>query len=348
MKAGCELLEPYYSFRIELPAVNLGRAMAELQARFAEFEILSNENDIAVLSGRGPVSELHGYPRELTAYTAGKGRMSCVSDGYEVCHNADEIIKERGYDPEADLRNTPHSVFCAHGAGFTVPWNEVDNYKHLTVELHGEKKQEAVVPKASSLAKKYSLSDEELEAIMLRAFGPIKRRQYRDTKTVMSEERRKAPKKKAAKPQHNIVIVDGYNVIFAWESLKSLAEKNLDDARESLMTLLANYVGFTKAELVLVFDAYLVKDGQGSDFERDGYRVVYTKHEQTADAFIEKLMHELGPDYSARVVTADRLVQCSAVNSGILRMTPREFADELTAVGNEINEFVRKYAEMKN
>lgn len=348
MKAGCELLEPYYKFRLELPSVNLGRAMAELQARFAEFEILSNENDIAVLSGRGPVSELHGYARELTAYTAGKGRMSCVSDGYEPCHNADEIIAERGYDPEADLRNTPHSVFCAHGAGFTVPWNEVDAYKHLTVELDAEKKEEVIVPKASSLAKKYDLSDEELEAIMLRAFGPIKRRQYRDVKTVMNEERRKTPKKKATKPQHNIVIVDGYNVIFAWESLKSLAEKNLDDARESLMNLLANYVGFTKTELILVFDAYLVKEGQGSDFERDGYRVVYTKHEQTADAFIEKLMHELGPDYSARVVTADRLVQCSAVNSGILRMTPKEFADELTAVGNEINEFVRKYAEMKN
>ncbi|MBQ5648891.1 MAG: NYN domain-containing protein, partial [Clostridia bacterium] len=244
--------------------------------------------------------------------------------------------------------NTPHSVFCAHGAGFTVPWNEVDAYKHLVVELDAEKKEEVIVPKASSLAKKYDLSDEELEAILLRAFGPIKRRQYRDVKTVMNEERSKTPKKKATKPQHNIVIVDGYNVIFAWESLKSLAEKNLDDARESLMNLLANYVGFTKTELILVFDAYLVKEGQGSDFERDGYRVVYTKHEQTADAFIEKLMHELGPDYSARVVTADRLVQCSAVNSGILRMTPKEFADELTAVGNEINEFVRKYAEMKN
>ena len=347
MKAGCELLEPYYSFRIELPSANLGRAMAELQACFAEFEILSSENDIAVITGRGPVSTLHGYARELTSYTSGKGRMSCISDGYEPCHNAEEIIAERGYDPEADLKNTPHSVFCANGAGFTVAWNEVDSYKHLTVELEAEKKEEIIIPKASSIAKKYALSDEELEAIMLRSFGPIKRRQYREVKTVMSEERRSAPKRKATKPKRNLLIVDGYNVIFAWDSLKSLATKSLDDARERLMNLLSNYVGFTKAELILVFDAYLVKDGQGSDIERDGYRVVFTKHEQTADAFIEKLMHELGPDYSVRVVTGDRLVQCSAVNSGILRMTPREFADELTAVGNEINEFVRKYAEMK-
>ncbi len=347
MKAGCELLEPYYRFRLELPSPSLGRAMADLQARFADFEILSNDDGVAVLGGRGPVSELHGYAREVTAFTAGKGRLSCVSDGYEICHNAEEVIAARGYDPEADLANTPHSVFCAHGAGFTVPWNEVDNYKHITAETEGEKKPDALVPKASSLKGKYSLSDEELETIMLREFGPIKRRQYRDARTVMNEERRKAPRKKIPPKQHSIVIVDGYNVIFAWDSLSALAEKNLDDARESLMTLLANYVGFTKTELVLVFDAYLVKEGQGSDFMRDGYRVVFTKHEQTADAFIEKLMHDLGPDYSARVVTADRLVQCSAVNSGILRTTPKEFYDELTVIGNEINEFVRKYAEMK-
>ncbi|MBQ7011904.1 MAG: NYN domain-containing protein [Clostridia bacterium] len=347
MKAGCELLEPYYKFRLELPAQSLGRAMADLQARFADFEIAENGAEMAVLEGRGPVSELHRYARELTAYTAGKGRISCVSDGYEPCHDADAVIAARGYDPEADLANSPHSVFCAHGAGFTVPWNEVDAYKHLEYSLDGENKEKELVPRAASLAKKYSVSDKELEDIMLRAFGPIKRRQYRDVKTVMSEERRKTQRKKVSKPEHSIVIVDGYNVIYAWDSLSALAEKNLDDARESLMNLLASYVGYTKTELILVFDAYLVKDGQGSDFERDGYRVVFTKHEQTADAFIEKLMHDLGPDYGVRVVTADRLVQCYAVNSGILRMTPKEFEEELTAVGNEINELVRRYAEMK-
>ncbi|MBR6742255.1 MAG: TetM/TetW/TetO/TetS family tetracycline resistance ribosomal protection protein [Clostridia bacterium] len=347
MKCGCELLEPYYKFRLELPAESIGRAMSELNARSAEFEIISNTEEAAVIEGRGPVYSLRDLPRAVVGFTGGKGSVSCVSDGYEPCHNKDEIVSASQYDPEADLKNSPHSVFCAHGAGFLVPWYEVDSYKHI--ELDEEKGREtAVIPKSSDLARKYSLSDKDIEEIMLRTFGPIKRPRYSEARTVTVSDKKKHVPKATKKPHKRMVIVDGYNLIYSWDRLKYKAEKSLDDAREELMNILANYVGFTKTELVLVFDAYLVKDGTGSDFYRDSYRVVFTKSETTADAFIEKMMHDIGPDYNISVVTGDRLVQCSAVNSGILRVTPKEFADELTAVGNEINDFVRKFADSKN
>lgn len=343
MAAGCILLEPYYKFRLEVPSANVGRAMADLQAKFAEFEVEASDGEFTVICGRAPVSELHGYTRELISYTRGQGRLSCTSDGYEPCHNQDEIVAAACYDPEADIENTPHSVFCAQGAGFVVPWNEVDKYKHLEVNISSGA-QTSILPKAAGLARKYSLSEEELEAIMRRVFGPEKPRRYNERKVVSAANPEKA-KKKAAAPQKHLTIIDGYNVIYAWDSLKELAKVNLEDARKELMDVLSNYAAYTKTEITLVFDAYLVKDGRGSDFESGGFRVVFTKQDQTADAFIEKMMHDLGPDYSIRVVTGDRLVQYAAVHSGILRMTPKEFEDEVTRVGNEITDFVRKLAE---
>ena len=345
MKAGCSLLEPFYKFRLEVPAAYVGRAMSDLQMKSAEFEIDSSGENYTVIVGRAPVSELHGYTRELISYTRGQGILSCTYDGYEPCHNAEEIIAAANYDPTADLENTPHSVFCAHGAGFVVPWNEVDNYKHLDPGLSTPKPAETIIPKASGLAKKYSLSDDELEAIMLKEFGPIKRRVYSEPKVVSSNSASDPPKKKKKRPHKHLTIVDGYNVIYSWESLKELANFSLEKARDALMDILSSYVAFTKTSLLLVFDAYLVKDGAGSDFLRDGYRVVYTKQDQTADAFIEKFMHDFGPDYEIRAVSGDKLIQFSAVHSGIPRMTAKEFEEEVTAVGNEITEFVRKLTE---
>ena len=346
MKAGCVLLEPFYKFRLEVPAECVGHAMSDLGARCAEFAIESSGEDFSVICGRGPVSELHGYTREVIAYTRGRGRLFCTSDGYDPCHNADEIIAAACYDPEGDLENTPHSVFCAHGAGFVVPWQQVDEYKHLEANVATSAPSESIIPQAKHLAKKYNLSDDELEAIMLREFGPIKRRRYSEPR-VITASKTKRVKKKDVTASEPLIIVDGYNIIHSWESLTETAEYSLEKAREELMKILSNYVAFTKIQLVLVFDAYLVPDGQGSDFMHDGYRVVYTKKDQTADAFIEKMMHELGPNYNIRVVTGDRLVQYSAVHSGILRMTAKEFEDEVTAIGNEINNFVRKIAENK-
>ena len=347
MKAGCVLLEPYYKFRLEVPSANVGRAMSDLQTRFATFEMESSDGAFSVLSGRAPVSELHDYTRELISYTRGQGRLSCTSDGYEPCHNTEEIVHAVGYDPEGDLDNSPHSVFCAHGAGFVVPWQEVDSYKHLDAEAMLSEEAQPVIPKASGLAKKYQLSEEEVEAIMMREFGPIRRKQYSEPKIIQHGKAEKLPKKKHIAPQRRMVIVDGYNVIYSWDNLKALANVSLEEARDALMDILSNYVAYTKTELVLVFDAYLVKDGKGSDFTRDGFRVVFTKEDQTADTYIEKMMAELGPNYHIRVVTGDRLVQNSAVVSGISRMTTKEFESEIAMIGKEITEFIQKLAQRK-
>ena len=347
MKSGCVLLEPYYKFTLEIPNQSVGRAISDLQARSAEFEIESSNEEETVLRGRAPVAELQGYTQELISYTSGRGRLSCTSDGYEPCHNAEEIIAEAGYDPTADTENTPHSVFCAHGAGFVVPWNEVDTYKHLDAGIALSSGTETIIPKASGLKKKYDLSNEELEAIMLREFGPIRRKQYSEPKINSASENKKHRPRKLSAPQKKLLIIDGYNIIYTWDELKEISDYSLEKARETLMDILSNYVAYTKTELVLVFDAYLVKDGTGSNFTHDGYRVVYTRQDQTADAYIEEMMHELGPDYNVTVVTGDRLLQFSAVHSGVLRMTAKEFLDDVTRVGNQITEFVKKLAESR-
>ncbi len=343
MKGGCTLLEPYYKFSLEIPSSMVGRAMNDLQMRFADFEMEQNGESFSVICGRAPVATLHDYIAEVISYTRGEGKLTCVSDGYDECHNQDEIVERVGYDPESDLRNPPHSVFCAHGAGYVANWREVDSLKHIDVDISVGEQAQAVIPKASSLAKKYSLSDEELEAIMMREFGPIRRKKYSEPK-IISASKSKSTRKAQIK-QESMIIVDGYNLIYAWDLLKEVADFSLEKAREELMDILANYVAYTKENLVLVFDAYLVKEGMGSDFTSNGYRVVFTKENQTADAFIERMMHALGPNYKIRVVTGDKLVQFAAVHSGISRMTTKEFADELIAVGNEITDFVRKLAD---
>ena len=347
MKSGCILLEPYYKFILEIPTFCVGRAMSDLQARFADFSLESSDTEHTSICGRGPVSTLFDYTKEVIAYTRGQGRLTCVSDGYEPCHDQEEVVKRVGYDPEGDLTNPPHSVFCAHGAGFTVHWSEVDSYKHLEVDLK-DLTSGGIIPKASALTRKYSISDDELDAIMLRLYGPIKRRQYSEPKLTSWGKKEKPSKPKSLRSQRNLVIIDGYNLIYSDERLKNSSLFSLEKARDELMDLLSSYVSYTKSELVLVFDAHLVKDGAGTEFVRDGYKVVFTKADQTADTYIEKMMHELGPDYSIRMVTNDRLLQFSAVHSGISRMTTKEFIDELTRVGNEITDFLRKLAESKD
>ncbi len=342
MKAGCVLLEPYYRFRLEIPGATVGRAMTDLQMRSAEFEVESSDEEMTVICGRAPVSELHDYTREVISYTRGQGRLFCTSDGYEPCHDQETVVATAAYDAESDTENPPHSVFCAHGAGFVVPWQEVDEYKHLDAGISLSSSADTLLPKTSGLARQYHLSDDDLEAIMLREFGPIRRKRYSEPKINSAEKSEKKPKRKSAAPQRHMVIIDGYNVIYSWDMLKETADFSLEKARETLMDILSNYVAYTKQEVVLVFDAYLVKDGMGSDFTHDGYRVIFTKQDQTADAFIEEMMVTLGPDYNIRVVTGDRLLQYSAVHSGILRMTAKEFLDEVTSVANEISEFVRK------
>lgn len=344
MQSGCILLEPYYKFRIELPSTFVGRAMSDLQMRSATFEVESATNDRTVITGRAPVATLHDYPRELISYTRGEGHISCTSDGYEPCHNQEEVVSAANYDPTADLENTPHSVFCEHGAGIVVPWNEVEVYKHLEANISLTETAANILPAPRKLANKYQLSDDEIEALMLRSFGPIRRRQYGERRVNAAKEEKKRAHKKPISQQH-MTIVDGYNVIWAWDSLREVAEFSLEKARETLMDILSNYVAFTKTELTLVFDAYLVPDGAGSEILHDGYRIIYTKENQTADAYIERMMHELGPNYNIRMVSGDKLLQFSAVHSGILRVTAAEFEAEVTAIGEEITEFIKKLSQ---
>ena len=343
MVGGCILLEPYYKFRLEIPSSLAGRAMNDLQMRSAEFEVESSSEDFINIIGRAPVSTLHDYVSEVISYTRGLGRLTCVSDGYDECHNQEDIVAQKGYDPESDLDNSPHSVFCTHGAGFIVNWRDVEQYKHLDTGISISQNEVTVIPRIASLAKNYSLSEEEVEAIMMRTFGPIRRKKYSEPKVISATKAK--PNKKIQIKQESMIIIDGYNLIYAWDTLKDISEYSLEKARETLMDILSNYVAFTKEKLVLVFDAYLVKEGVGSEYEQDGYKVVFTKENQTADAYIERMMHELGPNYKIRVVTGDRLVQFAAVHSGISRMTIKEFVDELITVGNEINDFVKKLAE---
>lgn len=344
MQSGCILLEPYYKFRIDLPSSFVGRAMSDLQMRSATFEVESATDARTAITGRAPVATLHDYPREFISYTRGEGHISCTSDGYEPCHNQEEVVAAANYDPTADLENTPHSVFCEHGAGVVVPWNEVEGRKHLEANVDVAENAANILPAPRKLANKYQLSDDEIEALMLRSFGPIRRKQYGQKRINAAKEEKKHPHKKPM-PQKHMVIVDGYNLIWAWSSLREVAEFSLEKARETLMDILSNYVAFTKTELTLVFDAYLVPDGAGSEITHDGYRVVYTKENQTADAYIERMMHELGPNYNIRMVSGDKLLQFSAVHSGILRVTAAEFEAEVTAVGEEINEFIKKLAQ---
>ncbi len=346
MKGSCTLLEPYYKFRLEVPTAYLGRALSDLQAKFAQFEIEGASDDITSVVGRAPVSELHGYTRELISYTRGQGKLFCTSDGYEPCHNEEEIVAEIGYDPLSDMENTPHSVFCAKGAGFVVLWQDVDKYKHIDAGVSLSGNSESVIPRAASLSRKYSISDDELEAIMLREFGPIKRRRYSEVKRVDFSKNSENKKVKInSKPRTNMTIIDGYNLIYSWDMLKELADFSLEKARDTLMDILTDYCAFTGNNVTLVFDAYLVENGRGSDFTKDRLRIVFTKENQTADTFIEAMMHELGPDYNIRVVTGDRLIQYSAVSSGILRMTTKEFEEEVTSVGCEIRDFLRRLEE---
>lgn len=348
MKGGCVLLEPYYLFRLEIPSGNVGRAMSDLQRRSAELSVESANEEFTTITGRAPVSTLHGYATEVAAYTAGAGRLSCISDGYDECHNADEVIAERDYDPEADLANPPHSVFCANGAGFVVNWREVDERKHIDVELDadGALSVSGMIPSTSSIAKKYEIDPDELEALMLREFGPIRRKKYGEPKIIGEKDRdTKKRSKKLQAPSESMTIIDGYNMIYAWDVLKEISDFSLEKARTTLIDLLTNYSAYTGERLTLVFDAYLVRDGIGSDTTHDALRVVYTREDQTADAFIERMMHELGPNYRIRVVTGDRLVQFAAVHSGISRMTVAEFTREILDISNEITEFTRRLAE---
>lgn len=335
MKAKSVLLEPYYSFRLEVPLAQTGRAISDLRTMHGEFSTESTDTT-SILTGTAPVSTMRDYLSEVASYTGGRGKLACCMAGYMPCHNADAVIAEAGYDPEADLENTPDSVFCAHGAGTAVKWDLVDEYCHIESGLSRGEVRAAPRLRMGSL----SIDERELEAIMEREFGPIKRPMY--TRPTAPEA---APKKPVLRQKKELVVIDGYNVIFAWDELKAIAADHLDAARTRLAEILVNYHGFTGSDVVLVFDGYAVKGNPGEKSGFAGIRVVYTKENESADIYIEKLLHDIGRNYSVRVVTSDNLIRLSALGSGILRTSAREFGNEMDWIMSQIGDILRKSAE---
>lgn len=347
-KAQSILLEPYYHFTIELPSENVGRAMTDIQKMSGSFELPQTQGDISIISGKAPVSTMYDYSRELISYTRGKGRMFCESAGYEHCHNEEEVLAQIAYDSEADLENPTGSVFCSHGAGFNVKWNEVEQYMHLHPETGLEEPAEEIVEEpakkqGNGKETEWAVLDKELEEIFERAFGPIKRRLPSQTQGMGYEKKPKPEKPYVAKwesrkPVKQYLLVDGYNVIFAWKELDELAKHNLDAARSKLMDILCNYQGYHKKEVILVFDAYKVKGNPGEVQEYHNIHVVYTKEAQTADSYIEKATHELAKKHDVTVVTSDGLEQLIIMGQGARRVSSREFELQIKEMEQEIRE----------
>ena len=325
MEAQSILLEPYYRFRLEVPFTDVGRAISDIQAMGGVHDAPEEAGGKMVVTGSAPVSAMTDYAAQVAAYTRGRGRFSCRVDGYRPCKNAEAVIAERGYDPEADLENTPDSVFCAHGAGVVVKWRDVPEYMHLDTGFGKAPPSEELSPTVRR--RNLDLDEKELEAIMAREFGPVRTILAPPARTVSAP----GPQPLAEKaPEH--IIVDGYNVIFAWDELKTLAEKSLDLARSKLIEALINYQSCTRAEVVLVFDAYRVPGGTGAKYTEAGLHIVYTRENETADMYIERLVDEIGKNETVRVVTSDSLVRLGALRAGVLRTSSAEFKGEVERV----------------
>lgn len=342
------LLEPYYEFRMEIPAEFVGRALTDIQRMAGEFQTPDTEGDFAVITGSAPVSEMRDYQLEVTSYTKGRGRLFCTLKGYAPCHNAEEVIEQIGYDSEGDLDNPTGSVFCAHGAGFHVSWDQVPDHMHLEYVWtpEAEKEKSAIEAKkgqgsvqSGRVSSSFSRSveeDKELEEIFLRTYGKIERKRPIAERRVESPEERQ---KRIRKDQmEEYLLVDGYNVIFAWEDLKELAKVNIEGARNKLMDVLCNYQGFKKCNLILVFDAYKV---QGQELGVQKYHniyVVYTKEAETADQYIEKIVHEIGRKYHVTVATSDNVEQVVTLGQGGKLLSARELRTEVEEVQRQIRE----------
>ncbi len=332
MNAKSVLLEPYYSFYLEVPSEQIGRAISDIKLRFGTFSAPELRGEFSAVSGTAPVTTMNNYAAEVAAYTGGRGRLRLTVSGYDVCHNTEQVVAEFGYDPEGDLENTPDSVFCAHGGGFGVKWDKVPEYMHLESCI----KKDKIPYEAAPNTRNFHIDDKELETIMEREFGPAKLTQtlYRP-KPTYKEEHGGAPENAERK---KYVIVDGYNCVFAWKELKFLAETDISAARDRLADILCNYAAFTGSEVVLVFDAYMVAGGSGENFNYHNIHIVYTEERETGDIYIERLVSEIGKNENVRVVTSDGMIQLSAVRFGVLRVSAREFEREIEAVNEKISE----------
>ena len=331
MQARSRLLEPYYAFRLEVPPEQLGRAISDVRLRSGSFDTPEESGDLTLLRGRVPVTEFDDYAQEVASYTGGRGRLSLEPAGYGPCHNPDAVIAAADYDPEADPDNTPDSVFCAHGGGFTVKWDKVPEYIHLPGCL--EKPREDAPVRRRCIR----LDDAELEAIMTREFGPVRRPLYR-----APEKRETLPDTGLREIGQRYYVVDGYNVIFDWDELHALADRDLSAARERLMDTLCGWAAFTHTQVVLVFDGYKVPGSLGEKLDYRGIHVVYTRERETGDMYIERFLQQVGKNDHVRVVTSDGLIQLSAVRTGVMRMSSAEFGRQVAEASDQIQAFIAR------
>lgn len=345
MQAKSVLLEPYYDFRLVLPGENIGRAMTDIRNRGGSFQPPETEGALSVLSGSAPVSAMRDYLGEVVAYTKGRGRLSLLPAGYDVCHNPQEVIDAIGYDADGDAENSGDSIFCSQGTGYFVKWNEVSGHQHLAVQRSDEAEQETPEEAKTVIRKSviYSGSLEEdrlLQKIFERTYGPLKDRVFlehankrvENTETMLSE----------MEAGESYLLVDGYNIVFAWDELKALARDNLDLARQTLINRLSDYQAYRKNNIIVVFDAYKVTGGEERIEKSGGVYVVYTREAEIADVYIEKVVAKIGRYRHVRVATSDRMEQLIVLGKGAYRVPAGYFIEELTEIQNEISEVIRR------
>lgn len=330
MEARSRLLEPWYDFALTLPTQLVGRAITDIRAMGGQFQAPEAAGERSTLCGLVPAAEVKDYAEVLAAYTQGRGQLQLSLHGYAPCHNQDQVVAELGYDPEADVDNTPDSVFCAHGAGYTVKWDQVKQAMHLDSGIKQERSPQIITRNVRA-------EEQELEKILQREFGSVQTVLYRPAanRPATEEIPIRAPKQK-------YIIVDGYNVIFAWEDLAQQARADLDAARRRLCDLLSSYAGFTKCRLVVVFDGYKRAGSPGEKSQFHNIQVVYTREGETADAYIEALADEIGSNYAVRIATSDALVQLSGFRSGVLRMSARELREEVDRAREEMKGYYHR------
>lgn len=344
------LLEPVYEFKLEIPQESVGRAMSDIQRRYGTFDTPVIEGDMAVINGTAPVATMQDYQTEVVSYSHGRGRLFCSLKGYEICHNTENVIADKGYHSENDMENPTGSVFCAHGAGYYVSWEKVLDYAHVDNGRSAQKQPETEeILAVNQNRNKGSYSDgvidqEEIDEIFLRTFGNLKQKRNGWSKTIKAYD--ESSYKGASKPvkygsQQEYLLVDGYNIIFAWDELRALAKVNIDSARDRLMDIMCNYQGYKKNELILVFDAYKVAGGQGKVFDYHNIHVVYTKEAETADQYIERVTNKMCGRYKVTVATSDRLEQMIVWGQGAKRLSAAGLKEEIDYINHEIRTIIK-------
>ncbi len=352
MQAENVLLEPFFSYRLLVPQTLIGRAMTDIEKMHGTFEEPFTEGDMALLTGSAPVACIRNYQKEVTAYTKGTGRLSLSLMGYRPCHNTDEVVSTIGYDPDRDLSNPSSSVFCAHGAGFPVEWYEVPDYMHLPVQLDMKEKTEADAVMEMKLAvenRKIAAEEErwlgtdEIDAIIAKTYHANTHeknsvKHWKSAKKITAPSTENTQRAQKSVPKEEYLLVDGYNIIFAWDDLKALAEVNIDGARGKLLDILSNYQGSRKCNLIVVFDAYRVAGHKTEIIDYHNIHVVYTKEAETADAYIEKFAHENGRKYRVTVATSDGLEQIIILGQGCILLSARELKEEVARASAAVKE----------